>query len=424
MKSSLFFTVIFFASATLGSYMLAGCSKGSSAGKNDIKFVSSLPRTGSANAQTTSMVNGIRMAIDEVDGKVGDWTISYEDWDDASPQRGTWDPAVEAANADRAIKDPDVMVYIGTYNSGAAKISIPKLNKAGLAMVSPANTWPGLTKPGKGEPNEPDIYRPSGRINYFRVVPADDLQGALGAEWAVRLGVTAAFLLHDRELYGKGITDIFRTRAEQLGIQVLGYEGIDTKASNYKALATKIKAQNVGLVYFGGTTQTNGGQLVKDLRAAGFLGKIMVPDGCVELAFIESSGAENLFETYATFGGLPIDQLTGKGAEFVVRYRETYKIEPEAYAVYGYEAARVSIEAVRRAGKKDRTAILDAIAATRDFDGALGRWSFDANGDTNLTTMSGFIVKDGQFQFSETLSQDAQASLSTQEPSTVDPLSR
>jgi hypothetical protein len=71
----------------------------------------------------------------------------------------------------------DVMAYIGTYNSGAAKIAMPKLNQAGLVMISPANTWPGLTKPGIGEPNEPMVYRPTGKINYFRVVPADDIQG-------------------------------------------------------------------------------------------------------------------------------------------------------------------------------------------------------------------------------------------------------
>src|SRR5437867_10196189 len=81
-----------------------------------IKIVSSLPRTGSANAQAQTMVNGIKMALDEVHGKVGDFTIAYEDWDDASPERGQWDPALEAANAQKAVKDPDIMAYIGTYN--------------------------------------------------------------------------------------------------------------------------------------------------------------------------------------------------------------------------------------------------------------------------------------------------------------------
>jgi branched-chain amino acid transport system substrate-binding protein len=404
MKHISYQTAVLFLAALVGGGSITACSQEGPAGNpKAIKIVSSLPRTGSANAQSTSMVNGIRMAIEELGGIVAGYTILYEDWDDASPQRGSWDPALEAANADRAIKDPDVVVYIGTFNSGAAKISIPKLNQAGLVMVSPANTYPGLTKPGKGEPNEPDIYRPSGRPNFFRVVPADDLQGTMGAEWAKKMGAATAFIVHDRELYGKGITDVFRTRAEQIGIRVVGVEGIDVRAANYKALATKIKALNPDLVYFGGVTQSNAGQFAKDLRASGFPGKLMIPDGCVETAFIQSTGPENCIETYATFGGLPADQLTGKGAEFVRRYREKYQIEPEAYAVYGYEAGRVALDAIARAGKKDRLAILDAVAATRDFEGVLGRWSFDPNGDTTLTTMSGLVIRDGKFHFVETL---------------------
>ena len=123
----------------------------------------------------------------------------------------------------------------------------------------------------------------------------------------------------------------------------------------------------------------------------------------METAFLESSGIENLSNTFATFGGLPVDKLTGKGAEFVRRYRERYHIEPEVYAIYGYEAARVALDAIARAGKKDRAAILQAVGATRDFEGTLGRWSFDPNGDTSLTTMSGMTIADRKFEFVEML---------------------
>ena len=209
--------------------LLALCSGAVSAQQAEcIKIVSSLPRTGSANTQSTTMVNGIKMAIDEVGGKIGPYTIQYEDWDDASPERGAWDPAIEAANADKAIKDPDVMAYIGTYNSGAAKISMPKLNQAGVVMVSPANTWPGLTKPGIGEANEPMVYRPSGKVTYFRVVPADDIQGVVAAAWAKELGVKKVYILHDRELYGKGVAGVFEKSCVKNGIEVLGFDGIDT----------------------------------------------------------------------------------------------------------------------------------------------------------------------------------------------------
>ncbi|HLF92950.1 MAG TPA: ABC transporter substrate-binding protein, partial [Planctomycetota bacterium] len=160
-----------------------------------IKIVSSLPRTGSAKGQTDTIVNGIVMALEDAGGKVGAFTIKYEDLDDATAQAGQWTAEREAANADQAIKDADVMIYIGTYNSGAAKVSMPKLNQASLLMISPANTWPGLTKPGKGDAGEPEKYRPSGKINYVRVVPADDIQGVVSADWAKKLGLNKVFIL-------------------------------------------------------------------------------------------------------------------------------------------------------------------------------------------------------------------------------------
>ncbi len=259
-----------------------------------LKIVSSLPRTGSANPQTTTIVNGIKMAFEDAGWKAGSWKIRYEDWDDASAKKGDWDPEVEAANAEKAIKDPDVMIYIGTYNSGAAKISMPVLNKASIAMISPANTYPGLTKPGKGEPNEPGVYRPSGRVNYCRVVPADDIQGTVAADWAKKLGAKRVFILDDRGLYGKGVADVFEARCAEIDLEVLGHEGIDPKAQEYKSLMTKIKGKSPDLVYFGGTTQSNGGQVAKDMIAVGLTCKLMVPDGCCEKAFITSAGAENV----------------------------------------------------------------------------------------------------------------------------------
>ncbi len=369
-----------------------------------LKIISSLPRTGSANAQTNTMVNGIKLAIDEVGGQIDGWKIAYEDMDDASPQRGNWDPAVEAQNANAAVKDSDCIAYIGTFNSGAAKVAIPILNRAGLAMVSPANTYPGLTKPGSGEANEPLVYRPSGKINYFRVVPTDDLQGVEAANWAKTLNAGKVFILNDRELYGKGIADVFRKQAEKLGIEVVGFEGIDSKAANYRSLATKVKATSPDLVYFGGTTQSNAGQVAKDLRSGGYEGMFMVPDGCFEQAFIEAAGAANLNgKTYITFGGLPAEKMTGKGAEFRDAYKLKFGADPEAYASYGYEAARVVLQAIAQAKTKDRAGILAAISATKDFNGVLGKWSFDANGDTSSRVMSGQTVQDGKFVFVKVL---------------------
>ena len=363
-----------------------------------IKIVSSLPRTGSANAQTTTMVNGIRMAIDELGGRIAGFDLAFEDWDDASPERGAWDPAIEAGNAQKAVKDPDIMAYIGTYNSGAAKIAMPILNQASLIMVSPANTYPGLTKPGTGEANEPAVYRPTGKVNYFRVVPADDIQGDIAAHFAQEISIKKVFILHDRELYGKGVADVFKRVATRLGLQITGYEGIDARAANFRSLATKIKSTGAELVYFGGTTQSGAGQLAKDLVSAGVKAKLMMPDGCRENALIESAGKENLEgRAYVTFGGLPPSQLKGKGREFYEAYKKKYNAEPEAYAVYGYEAGKIALEGIKRAATKDREKIRAAVAGIQDFEGALGKWSFDANGDTSLKVMMIEEIKNGHF---------------------------
>ena len=369
-----------------------------------VKIVSSLPRTGSAKQQSDTIVRGIRMAIDEAQGRVGPFRIEYLDLDDSTAAAGQWTSEAEAANARRALQDPDVCAYLGTFNSGAAKVSMPILNLGDLLMVSPANTAVGLTKPGLGAPGEPEVYRPTGRINYMRVVPADDLQGPMAADWAQRRGVKRVYILDDNEVYGKGIADLFDERCHELGIEVLGHDSIDSKAQEFKSLMASVKAARPDLVYFGGTTQSKGGQLAKDMASAGIGAMLMVPDGCREQVFIDSAGAANLEgRCFVTFGGLPPEKLTGKGSEFVERYRAKFGEMPEAYAVYGYEAACVALRAIREAGTKDRAAITAAALATRDFDGALGRWGFDANGDTTMQTLTVSVVKDGKFVLEEIL---------------------
>ena len=158
-----------------------------------------------------------------------------------------------------------------------------------------------------------------------------------------------------------------------------------------------MRAANPDLVYFGGLADNNAGRLFKDLR--GVLGnqiKLMGPDGLYQQGFLDdaSDAAEGAL---ITFGAVAPSKLTGKGAEWYRSYKVRYNAEPEVYAAYGYEAMRVALDAVKRAGKKDRGAIREALLATKDYDGVLGHWSFDANGDTTLTTMSGREVKNGKF---------------------------
>jgi branched-chain amino acid transport system substrate-binding protein len=366
---------------------------------NVIKIVSSLPRTGSANQQTTPMVQAIRMALDEAHFRAGAYTIVYEDWDDASTKKGDWDPEVESANASRAAVDPDVMAYLGPYNSGAAKIAMPLLNQAGLAMLSVA-TYPGLTKVGGGEANEPGVYRPRGLVNFFRINPADDIQGDLAAEWIARMHGQTAYVLDDQGLYGRGLADVFVNAAEDHNIRILGRDAIDPRAQEYRSLMTRIKTLQPEWVYFGGTTQTNAGQVAKDLVAAGLTAKMIVPDAAMDQAFVQAADASHVNgRVYATFGGLPPEEMRGKAGAFVEAYRARWGSVPESFAIYAYSQTKAVLGAIEACGAKDRGKIREALLHYHEDDGILGKWQMTPSGDSDLRTMSGNRVEGGRFVY-------------------------
>lgn len=393
--------------AGAGAYLLPGCSSGSA---NVLKIASTLPRTGSAQGQTDTIVNGIRLAMDEYNNELFGQKLVHVDMDDATAAQGQWDAGKEADNARQAISDKNVMVVIGPYNSGASKVSQPLLNEAGLLQISPAATWPGLTKavPGDDASGEPGIYRKSGKVTFCRVCPTDFVQGPLSAVFAKEKGYKSVYVLDDKELYGAGIAGLFKKKCEELGLRVLGHESIIPKQSNYKALLKGIKEKNPDLIYFGGTSQSSAPQVAIDMKGEGLKCALMVPDGCYEKAFIDAAGADLFKELtcYATIGGLDPSELKGAGAEFVKKYKEKFKKDPEAYAVYGYEAAKVFLEAAKAVGRKDRDAIRDAVLGTKDFDkGAIGKWSFDADGDTTLKALTISRIVDGTFKPERSISE-------------------
>lgn len=384
---------------------LAGCSGCGKKGENVVKIVSSMPRTGSAKGQTDTIANGIRMAIDDYKGEIAGMKIEYADWDDATAGSGRWTTELESQNARNAVGDPDVMAYIGPYNSGAAMVSMPILNKEGLLQVSPAVTRMGLTKKGEAsEPDEPEKYRPTGKNHFARVCPNDRTQGPVAADFAKKpkaeggLDVKSVYILDDKELYGLGVSKLFELRCKKIGIEVLGHESINPQQQEFTALMTSIKAKNPGAIYFGGTTQSGGPQIAKDMHNIGLTCPLIVPDGCYELSFISSAGENRLTNCYATIGGADVSKLTGPGAEFVKNYTAKYKSDPEAYAIYGYEAAKVVLEGIKKVGKKDRDAILTTVLATKDFEGALGKWSFDADGDISLQQCTISKIEGGKFK--------------------------
>jgi len=388
-------------------------------GGGTIKLYSSLPLTGASRPQSEDVVNGIELALKQVDNMAGGFTINYESLDDATAAAGQWDAAQTKANAREVAQDDAAITYIGEFNSGASANSIPTLNEANILQVSPSNTALGLTKAGDGaEPGEPDKYYPAGTRTYGRVVPIDTIQGAAQAQFMKDEGVTSVYILDDNEVYGKGVAANTATAVEEAGIEIAGTDSWDGKAANFRALADKVAATDADAVFTGGIIDNNAPQLYKDLNAALPEAKLFGPDGVATVDFTKEIPPEVQAQTYITSPTVSPEELPPDGQKFYEDFSKEYDQatdEVDPYAIYGYEAARVIIDCIEESGDSidaedlaggGRQAVIDCFFATENRDSPLGTYSIDDDGDTTLTTYGGYIAKGGKLVFQKAIEQE------------------
>jgi len=398
------------------SMALAACGDDGDSAEGDggktLIISSDLPLQGASKDASVATNNAIKLYLEQIGNKVGDYTIEFKEYDDSTAAKGNWDDAQCTKNASEHVQNTDEVAVMGTYNSGCAKIQVPTLNQdpdGPMLMVSHANTNPGLTK--TWDPGEPTKFFPSGKRSYARVITTDDYQGAAAAQFAAQdLKVTKCYVLNDNQTYGQGVAKAFADEAAKQNIQVLGNEPWDSKATDYKALFGKIKAAGADCVYLGGIYDLNGGQVVKDKVAV--LGpntgiKLIGPDGFTGypdlLKLKESEGM------YLTFAGLTTQQLReagGAGAKLLDAYKAKYGADPATnYALYGVSAVQVILAAIEKSDgtrKGVRDAVFEGDGITIGAaDSVLGKEiKVDTQtGDVNAIDISVELVKGGAETF-------------------------
>ena len=364
-------------------------------------IASDLPLQGSGRTQTVQMTKAIAYILSKHGWKTpGGKTLAYQSCDDSTAQAGKWDSGKCSANANAYAQDSSVIGVMGTFNSGCAEIEIPIANRAPngpLGMISPANTYVGLTHPGPGTAaGEPGKYYPTGKRNYIRIVAADDFQGAADALLAKQLKVSKVFILNDKEAYGLGVATNFRNAAKKIGVKAVGFTAWDGKASSYEALAVKIKASGAQGVFLGGLICENGGKLIKDIRAGAPGVKILSPDGFTPIsADVQEAGAANAEGMTVSVAGLPNSQLKGAGKAFIAGFGKSVGAAPDPYSVYAAQAAEVLIAAIDRSNGT-RASVAQQLFKTRVRNGILGSFTINANGDTSSNPVTIYMIKGGK----------------------------
>ena len=402
------------AAAALG---VAACGGGGSGGGETtpsggaakaVTIYSSYPLQGAGRAQSEAAVNGAKLALERAHGKAGSITVTYKPLDDATAQAANWTPEATSANARKAAQDKSTALYLGEFNSGATAVSLPILNEAGIAQISPSNTAVGLTTDEPGAtPGEPGKYYPSGTRTYARIVPKDTIQGAALATLMKQDGCTKAQLLNDKEVYGAGLARNIAASAKAQGLTITSNEAIDKNAPNYRSLAQKSKTAGDDCMVFAGITANNAAQVFKDFAAALPNAKLYGPDGVADTTFAspkEGLPADVAARTKVTIATLSPDQYPPEGRKFFEDYTRKYGDKhPDPYAIYGYEAMELALDATKRSKTGERPDVIKALFATKDRQSVLGTYSIDANGDTSLSDYGVYSIKDGNLVFDSTI---------------------
>ncbi len=385
-----------------------GVSGASSAVGNQLTIYSSLPLQGPSGASSQQIVNGETLALSEAGGRIGPFKISYVSMDDSNTTSGEWGPGMTATNAKMAAQDTSTIAYLGDYNSGASAVSLPLINAAGILQISPASPYVGLTSSLDAGQDEPERFYPSGRRTFGRLQPGDPAQAEAQVQLMKALGVRRLYVLDDQGPFEVPLAELVVSDAERAGITVASHDSLDmtatTASTNYSGEVGKVAESGAQAVFFAGGTGTGTVALWRQLHSADPRLLLLGSSDMVNSAFTSEIG-EAAASTYLTTPILPANLYPRPAAEVLQAYRRQFGGDPNAYALYGYEAMSVALLAIREAGLRgnDRQTVIGRFFAIRDRESVLGRYSMQADGESTSSRYGVDRVENGRVAFYKVL---------------------
>ena len=327
--------------------------------------------------------NGARLAIEDLNAQaleIGGAKVKFEligEDDQADPKQGS----IVA----QKLVDAKVNGVIGHLNSGTTIPASKLYFDAGIPQISGSATNPKYTQQGFN--------------TAFRVMANDVQQGKVLGEFAAKQGVKTVAIVDDRTAYGQGLADEFKKAAEAAGLKVVATEYTNDKATDFKAILTKIKSTKAELVFYGGM-DAQGGPMVKQMKELGIKAKFLGGDGVCTPEFMKLGGEASEGQ-FCSLPGMPLEKLA-KGPEFKGKFTKKFNAEIQLYAPYLYDAVMVMADSMKRANSVEPAKYLPEVGKTK-YDGVTAMIEFDELGDLKGGAISVYQYKGGKLEYVETL---------------------
>lgn len=367
--------------AAAATLVLFGCGKGGDktaatpADGVEVKIGHVAPLTGAIAHLGKDNENGARLAIEEInksgltiDGKRVVLTLVPED--DAE------DPKTATQVAQKLV-DAKVAGVVGHLNSGTSIPASKIYSDAGITQVSPSATNPDYTKQG---------FKTT-----YRLVATDAQQGPALANYVINtLKAKTVAIIDDSSQYGKGLADEFEKTIKAAGVKVVTREATNNKATDFKAILTKVKGNKPDVIMYGGMDAT-GCPLTKQAAELGIKAKVVGGDGMCTEKLAELAG-DAVINVTCSEAGMALSKMA-QGADFQKRYKERFNADVQIYAPFTYDAVFVLVDAMKRANSTDSAKILVVMPDTK-MEGLVGNIAFDDKGDMKEGVITLYDFKD------------------------------
>jgi branched-chain amino acid transport system substrate-binding protein len=329
---------------------------------------------------------------------VGHFRVGFVSLDDVNPTTGTLDPGITASNAKMAAQDTTTIAYVGDFSSAATAVSLPLINAAGILQVSPGSPYVGLTSSLDAGQYEPQRFYPTGRRTFGRLQPGDQVQAAAQVALLRALRVHSVYVIDDQNPFEIPLAALVAQGARGRGIAVAGRDSA-TVATNtaFAGEVEKVVRSGAQALFFAGGAESGAVALWRQLHAADPSLVLLGSSAMVNESFTSAIGAAAA-NTYLTTPALSLANYPPQAASMLADYRRHFDGEGGPYALYGYEAMSVVLEAIRRAGRRgnDRTAVIRSFFAPHERHSVLGTYSIQPSGETTLSVYGVDRVRGGK----------------------------